>query len=159
MYYNRFRYYYPDSGTYINQDPIRLLGGNKLYSYVNNINLFIDPLGLNKVFHFPNFDEAREAAFDLASGGDITVTFSPTKYDPITGTEVEFKGSNGSKVAYDSAHADMDISHGHDKPHIGVQQGGKRGAGGAERYNLTYEGETHPHRSPNKGEGVIKHNH
>lgn len=46
MYYNRFRYYSPDSGTYISQDPIRLKGGNYLYSYVHNVNDWIDPLGL-----------------------------------------------------------------------------------------------------------------
>lgn len=89
--------------------------------------------------------------------GDPTVTFTPTKYDPVTGTEVEFKGSNGSKVAYDSAHADMDSALGHDKPHVGVQQGGKRGSG-AERCNLTYDGETHPHRPSEKGVGVISCN-
>ncbi|WP_260209216.1 RHS repeat domain-containing protein [Apibacter adventoris] len=46
LYYNRFRYYSPDSGTYISQDPIRLKGGNYLYSYVHNVNDWIDPLGL-----------------------------------------------------------------------------------------------------------------
>lgn len=46
MYYNRLRYYSPDEGMYISQDPIRLLGGNKLYGYVVNANYFIDPLGL-----------------------------------------------------------------------------------------------------------------
>ncbi|MFL0183214.1 RHS repeat-associated core domain-containing protein [Tenacibaculum maritimum] len=28
MYYNRFRYYSPDTGTYISQDPIGLRGNN-----------------------------------------------------------------------------------------------------------------------------------
>ena len=33
--YNRFRYYSPDSGTYISQDPIRLNGNNpNIYAYV-----------------------------------------------------------------------------------------------------------------------------
>uniref|UniRef100_UPI00261CE0E9 RHS repeat domain-containing protein n=1 Tax=uncultured Maribacter sp. TaxID=431308 RepID=UPI00261CE0E9 len=48
LYYNRFRYYSPDTGTYISQDPIGLSGGNKLYSYTNDVNQFIDPLGLSK---------------------------------------------------------------------------------------------------------------
>ena len=30
LYYNRFRYYSPDSGIYISQDPIRLSGGIQL---------------------------------------------------------------------------------------------------------------------------------
>ena len=91
----------------------------------------------------------------MASDGDSNVTFKPTKFDPVTGTEVEFKGTNGSKVAYDSAHADMDAKLGHDKPHIGVQQGGKRGTGGAKRANLTFDGPTHPHRSSVKGVGCL----
>ena len=46
MYYNRFRYYSPDSGTYISQDPIGLDGGGRLYGYVHDPNTWIDPLGL-----------------------------------------------------------------------------------------------------------------
>ncbi|WP_407322535.1 RHS repeat domain-containing protein [Tenacibaculum maritimum] len=47
LYYNRFRYYSPDTGTYISQDPIGLLGNNpNFYAYVSDVNSFIDPLGL-----------------------------------------------------------------------------------------------------------------
>jgi RHS repeat-associated protein len=46
LYYNRFRYYSPEEGGYISQDPIGLLGGNKFYNYVNNPNNYIDVLGL-----------------------------------------------------------------------------------------------------------------
>ncbi|WP_454986631.1 RHS repeat-associated core domain-containing protein [Capnocytophaga bilenii] len=38
LYYNRFRYYSPESGTYISQDPIGLLGGKALYGYVHDSN-------------------------------------------------------------------------------------------------------------------------
>ena len=48
LYYNRFRYYDPGTGQYISQDPIRLLGGNGLYSYVNDVTNAVDPLGLAK---------------------------------------------------------------------------------------------------------------
>ncbi|MCW3166943.1 DUF6531 domain-containing protein [Chryseobacterium sp. 09-1422] len=44
--YNRFRYYDVESGSYISKDPIGLLGGLSLYSYVNNSNAEIDRLGL-----------------------------------------------------------------------------------------------------------------
>jgi len=45
--YNEFRYYSPDSGTYISQDPIGLGSGQmNLYSYVNNTNSKIDTFGL-----------------------------------------------------------------------------------------------------------------
>jgi hypothetical protein len=135
------------------------LAGNNpnFYAYVHDTNSWIDPFGLSEVLNFPDFDSARKKAFEIASGKDPNVTFKPTKIDPKTGTEVEFKGSNGSKVAYDSSHADMDVSQGHHKPHVGVQEGGKRGVGGAKRYNLTYDGPLHPHRSPIKGAGDICH--
>ena len=38
LYYNRFRYYSPESGTYISQDPIRLAGGLAFYGYVMDCN-------------------------------------------------------------------------------------------------------------------------
>ena len=157
LYYNRHRYYDPQLGQYITQDPIGLAGGNPtLYGYVGDTNTWIDPLGLVKVEHFPDFDSALREAFKIATGGDSNVTFSPTKVDPITGTEVEFVGSNGSKIAFDAPHADMDGELGHDKPHIGAQSGGKRSSGGASRKNLTYDGKQHPFRSPNKGDGAIR---
>ena len=46
LYYNRFRYYDPDAGNYISQDPIGLLGGSRLYGYVVNPTGWIDVLGL-----------------------------------------------------------------------------------------------------------------
>ncbi len=46
--YNRFRYYDPDTGTYISKDPIGLLGNNpNLYAYVHDSNGWIDPFGLD----------------------------------------------------------------------------------------------------------------
>jgi RHS repeat-associated protein len=46
--YNRFRYYDPDSGNYISQDPIGLDGGIALYTYVHDTNNWIDEFGLAK---------------------------------------------------------------------------------------------------------------
>ena len=48
--YNRFRYYSPDSGTYISQDPIGLAGGLAFYGYVFDCNGWIDPWGLENVY-------------------------------------------------------------------------------------------------------------
>ncbi|MDY3914811.1 MAG: RHS repeat-associated core domain-containing protein [Phocaeicola sp.] len=40
LYYNRFRYYSPETGSYISQDPIGLAGGNPmLYGYVFDTNI------------------------------------------------------------------------------------------------------------------------
>ncbi|MWP50460.1 RHS repeat-associated core domain-containing protein, partial [Gilliamella sp. Lep-s5] len=37
LYYNRFRYYNPETGLYISQDPIKLAGNNpNFYAYVHD---------------------------------------------------------------------------------------------------------------------------
>ena len=46
LYYNRFRYYDPEAGQYISQDPIGLKGGHRLYSYVSNTQTRLDVFGL-----------------------------------------------------------------------------------------------------------------
>ena len=46
LYYNRHRYYDPDTARYLTQDPIGLLGGNNLYAYTPNSTGWVDPLGL-----------------------------------------------------------------------------------------------------------------
>lgn len=44
--YNRFRYYSSDESCYINQDPLRLVGGTNISAYVPNPTEWIDPYGL-----------------------------------------------------------------------------------------------------------------
>ena len=64
LYYNRFRYYSPDEGRYISQDPIGLAGGNKLYAYVSDVNVLIDLWGLSVI-------EAQVGAYgDLVNASD-----------------------------------------------------------------------------------------
>lgn len=46
LHYNRHRYYSPDQGRFITQDPIGLAGGLNSYRYVPNPVSWIDPLGL-----------------------------------------------------------------------------------------------------------------
>jgi RHS repeat-associated protein len=46
LYYNRFRYYDPDTGRYISRDPIGLHGGTDVYAYVRNPLTWTDPGGL-----------------------------------------------------------------------------------------------------------------
>ncbi|WP_242601002.1 RHS repeat-associated core domain-containing protein [Rothia aeria] len=47
LHYNFFRYYEPDTGRFINQDPIGLLGGNNLYQFAPNVQEWLDVLGLS----------------------------------------------------------------------------------------------------------------
>lgn len=44
--YNRYRYYSPETGTYLSQDPIGIWGGYALYAYVRDVNKELDFLGL-----------------------------------------------------------------------------------------------------------------
>lgn len=46
LHYNLFRYYDPNCGRFINQDPIGLVGGEHLYSFAPNSQIWVDPLGL-----------------------------------------------------------------------------------------------------------------
>ena len=47
LHYNFFRYYEPDAGRFVNQDPIGLKGGENFYQFSTNIQNMIDPWGLN----------------------------------------------------------------------------------------------------------------
>ena len=44
--YNRFRYYHPEIGRYISEDPIKLLGGFNVFAYVSDSNAWVDVWGL-----------------------------------------------------------------------------------------------------------------
>ena len=46
--YNRFRYYHPETGRYISEDPIKLLGGFNVFAYVSDTNAWVDVWGLSK---------------------------------------------------------------------------------------------------------------
>ncbi|NSL90509.1 hypothetical protein ECE50_027040 [Chitinophaga sp. Mgbs1] len=61
LYYNRFRYYSPQEGMYISQDPIRIFGGNRLYGFVADVTKEIDTLGL------AGFTPDQQALISLAN--------------------------------------------------------------------------------------------
>ena len=47
LHYNFFRYYEPNVGRFVNQDPIKYLGGTNFYNYAFSIVNWVDFLGLN----------------------------------------------------------------------------------------------------------------
>ena len=48
LHYNFFRYSEPDTGWFVNKDPIGLEGGFNFYRFAPNVQRWIDPLGLAK---------------------------------------------------------------------------------------------------------------
>ena len=49
--YNRFRYYHPETGRYISEDPIGFLSGEpNFFAYVSDTNAWVDLLGLEIVY-------------------------------------------------------------------------------------------------------------
>ena len=46
LHYNLKRYYEPEVGRFVNQDPIKLIGGDNLYQFALNAQEWYDPLGL-----------------------------------------------------------------------------------------------------------------
>ncbi|WP_198600838.1 RHS repeat-associated core domain-containing protein, partial [Escherichia coli] len=72
LYYNRFRYYDPDTAQYISADPFGLRGGSNQYGYVPNPLGHIDPFGLVSET-CPNALQRRYIA-DLRNGKDVIVS-------------------------------------------------------------------------------------
>jgi RHS repeat-associated protein len=63
---NRFRYYSPERGTYLSQDPIGLKGKMpNMYSYVHDVNAWVDPFGLMELFR----SMSRDEYFDIKQNG------------------------------------------------------------------------------------------
>ncbi|WP_143759810.1 RHS repeat-associated core domain-containing protein [Halomonas sp. TD01] len=87
LYYNRHRYYDPEQGRYISQDPIGLRGGTNLYGYVTNPTGMVDPLGL--------FDRPG----DIDQSGRRQRSNPYSRYPPAPRSTLEKVGNAGlSKV-------------------------------------------------------------
>ena len=65
LYYNRFRYYDPEAGAYVSQDPIGLAGGSSSQGYVADPLVLTDPFGLAgcKSNLWNEFQEATSGEF------------------------------------------------------------------------------------------------
>ncbi|CDH34801.1 RHS repeat-associated core domain-containing protein [Xenorhabdus bovienii] len=100
LYYNRFRYYNPETAQYISPDPIGLLGGFNPYSYVHNPTNFIDPLGLEIVYRNLRPDEKIENGLSAKNPGR---DMSPAGH-VRNGSNPSFKGSQ-----YISTTTDLDV--------------------------------------------------
>jgi RHS repeat-associated protein len=74
LHYNTFRYYDPEVGRFITQDPIGLVGGDNLYQYVPNPIAWLDSLGLSceptKKYEVGRFDTLQKNS-KVGDGLDI----------------------------------------------------------------------------------------
>ncbi|WP_143305675.1 RHS repeat-associated core domain-containing protein [Chitinophaga vietnamensis] len=70
LYYNRFRYYDPDEGVYISQDPIAIQGGLNVYAYVHDPNSWIDEFGLSS--NPISFTDSTGFTLDVSGYTDIS---------------------------------------------------------------------------------------
>ena len=72
--YNRFRYYSPETGAYISQDPIGLAGGNPtLYGYVRDNNTWVDRFGLDSNFLYRGDDNYKGGDIGMSLGSPADV--------------------------------------------------------------------------------------
>ncbi len=60
LHYNFYRYYDPNCGRFITQDPIKLQGGNNFYQFAPNTQGWVDPLGLRYRIRVPRGDRRVE---------------------------------------------------------------------------------------------------
>jgi RHS repeat-associated protein len=105
LYYNRFRYYDPDNGAYLSQDPIGLNGGMQLYSYVHNPNGWTDILGLYENIVFPKDKVITEVTIQMQ--GDRKLDFKAAN------AEADLNGVRGNPTidAHRQVHGDVTWHH------------------------------------------------
>ncbi|WP_275359588.1 RHS repeat-associated core domain-containing protein [Xenorhabdus bovienii] len=106
LYYNRFRYYSPETGQYLTPDPIGLVGGLNLYQYGPNPLTWIDPLGLNTIMIDPrliNFSQSWVSPHNYADA--IARTNSGWIGPPL---RVIIR--DGIKISYDNRRLDAALS-------------------------------------------------
>ena len=72
LHYNFFRYYDPDAGRFVNQDPIGLWGGENLYWFASNITSWIDPLGWQSMTVYGLYRPGASKPFYIGITNDIT---------------------------------------------------------------------------------------
>ena len=99
--YNRFRYYNPETGAYISQDPIGLAGGNPtLYGYVGDNNTWIDVWGLDcdvaKTRKLAQTAKGANKLFECKTFANDLKT--KMKKEGIVGEHIEIRNTNAPFV-------------------------------------------------------------
>ncbi len=99
--YLRNRWYDPQSGRFLTQDPIGLAGGVNLYAYAgNNPAAFSDPYGLMAECH-PETDPNCTVASVQARGNDVIVTYNDGSQDRRHGGTRAWRDNNPGNIRDD----------------------------------------------------------
>jgi RHS repeat-associated protein len=138
LHYNTFRYYDPEVGRFITQDPIGLLGGDNLYAYGVNPIGWIDPAGLCKS-PASGVKGTNKAAHDLEQNGYKVVS-----------EELTMK-VNGSRVR-----ADIVAQDAHGNYHVFEVKHGSGGLTKNQKAAGVYNMSTPSNTTQHLGGGTIK---
>ncbi|WP_339137037.1 MAG: RHS repeat-associated core domain-containing protein [Candidatus Electrothrix sp. GW3-4] len=80
LYYNWFRYFDPEIGEYVSQDPIGLVGGTRLYGYVDDVVTKIDPWGLKATIDDKGFfAKSHEYGQGKSPSGRVRIPYQGTR--------------------------------------------------------------------------------
>ncbi|WP_118783998.1 RHS repeat-associated core domain-containing protein, partial [Neisseria lactamica] len=82
LHYNLMRYYEPEAGRFVNQDPIGLLGGSNLYWFAPNVLGWIDPSGWART-------ETIDPPCDIKHKFRLLARFRKRKKMPKAGSELD----------------------------------------------------------------------
>ena len=101
LHYNLFRYYAPECGRFVSQDPISIRGGLNLYQYAPNPLTWIDPLGLD-LHHIIPQEIWKEFKSDLkkVSGYVQNVTKKAADMTNLIDLDKPFHGNHPSYSQY-----------------------------------------------------------
>ena len=94
LHYNFFRYYEPDAGRFVNQDPIGLNGSINFYTFSFNITKWIDPLGWS--CDEDNVKKVKELARNLSP--KFKQRFKCEEFADALQKEMEKEGISGERV-------------------------------------------------------------
>jgi RHS repeat-associated protein len=114
LHYNRFRYYDPDIGRFVSQDPVGLKGGSNLYRYAPNPSGWIDPVGLEGA-EWIN-PESINFSQRTVSPNNYAELMASGKWDwERPGTALRVMDVDGQLVTYDNRRLDAAREFGSDK--------------------------------------------
>lgn len=144
FFYNRFRYYSPEIGIYISQDPIGLFGNNPtIYGYVYDTNIWIDPFGLvrsnagKSILHRRLINDEKLAKHirgwfkqQYNQGVSFSKMILPPGYD-----RSHFRGYESAK-GYDYRYSELNLKSNHELQHKYDNYGAKNKKGVSKKGNI-----------------------